>query len=480
MISRWVACCPCILAIVPPVCDQEEESCMFTFMNRKKVQSQLTIEGALTDCADFIWTSKGIVSLSKVFAVDGSTASEGSSVSEPRWLDAMPALVENGFAQCVEAQEQRERVCERERNDKERCQSLGCCVFDAGACWAGEGSCAQSGQSVLTELEAQHPFPCSTDAWCSEVPVSTLASKWEEVRELWKMIKGKTDSAKMSDDDKAVYRVSVERNVKAALEAMCNNTIFGECCECGDILSTDTTPFPVLVIPSSLSTTASPDTTTASPDTTTASPDTTTASPETTTASDTTPSPSIYYNTASPRRRRSACTDPYEQHIIGACGDKLHWFSSGETCSGVDTVASCYEATLLKPECNKDFFTFNERGNKNCACKLSNETSVKVHTEETQDCYRIKAPYMLVGHGIAGALHHVKWLSPAAGAVPPHFAGVQECYDKVKETDECEQDYFTFNWHSEMGCGCKTSAEDPLVVTASDLSLYFKMQDACQ
>jgi len=461
MISRWVACCPCILAIVPPVCDQEEESCMFTFMNRKKVQSQLTIEGALTDCADFIWTSKGIVSLSKVFAVDGSTASEGSSVSEPRWLDAMPALVENGFAQCVEAQEQRERVCERERNDKERCQSLGCCVFDAGACWAGEGSCAQSGQSALTELEAQTSTECITADWCAEVPVSTRGRMWEEVRELWKMVTGKTDSprkAKMSDDDKALYTVSVEKNVKAALLDMCNTSMFGKCCECEDILPVSVIPVSRLRLPLSGSADASSSALIYPP---------------------TTPSPQIY-NTASPRRRRSVCTDPYEQHIIGACGETLHWFSSGETCSGLDTVASCYEATLQKPECNKDFFTFNERGNKNCACKLSNETSVKVHTEETQDCYRIKAPYMLVGHGIAGALHHVKWLSPAAGAVPPHFAGVQECYDKVKETDECEQDYFTFNWHSEMGCGCKTSAEDPLVVTASDLSLYFKMQDACQ
>jgi len=79
-------------------------------------------------------------------------------------------------------------------------------------------------------------------------------------------------------------------------------------------------------------------------------------------------------------------TSPYELVTSGSCGAKIHWF-------GCDTIKvgahGCYNAVMAEPKCSKDYFTYNERGDQNCGCRISNEEDVVIHEYDLSDCYRI-------------------------------------------------------------------------------------------
>jgi len=44
---------------------------------------------------------------------------------------------------------------------------------------------------------------------------------------------------------------------------------------------------------------------------------------------------------------------------------------------------------MAEPKCVKDYFTYNERGDKNCGCKISSETELIIHDYDLADCYVI-------------------------------------------------------------------------------------------
>jgi len=78
---------------------------------------------------------------------------------------------------------------------------------------------------------------------------------------------------------------------------------------------------------------------------------------------------------------------PFEFHAVGACGAKLHWLGCDEAGGG---PSACYRAVMAEPKCQKDYFTYSERGDQNCGCKISQEDPVRVLEVSSADCYVIK------------------------------------------------------------------------------------------
>lgn len=430
---------------------------MFTFMNRKKVQSQLANEDSLSGCVDIVWTSEGIAAFAKVIENDGLTVSEGSPVRLSKSPNSV-SLVEHGFARCLGAQQYREYVCEQQHGDETQCINLGCCAFN-GVCKAGEGICndpvMMTSPIALAEMNSSR---ISNNDVCKQFRNGVFQVEFQRLTA--------NQPTPIPDQVAEVFRSMARTATASRLQnEFCPLSVFSGCGFCNQ--PADTTVDPNFGGGGG----TGPGPTGPSP-TVTLSTTSTTAGPM-----------GRRRRTSSPRRRYvagSCVQNSYEIYMPGACGEKLHWFNLPGECSiSQPSADSCYEAVLQKAECTKDFFTVNVRGNKNCACKLSNETSVVVYPEQLADCYRIVAPFTLAGQGIAGDLNQIKWLSPPSNAVPPYYVGVKECFDAVALDDECEQDYFTYNWHSDNGCGCKKSAESPLVVTASEFSQYFKIQREC-
>jgi len=75
---------------------------------------------------------------------------------------------------------------------------------------------------------------------------------------------------------------------------------------------------------------------------------------------------------------------PFELLSTGNCGSKIHWFG----CD-TDSAHACYQAVEAEPQCTKDYFTFNSRGDQNCGCKTSNEEVLVVYSSDLGDCYKI-------------------------------------------------------------------------------------------
>merc|ERR1711957_953141 len=109
----------------------------------------------------------------------------------------------------------------------------------------------------------------------------------------------------------------------------------------------------------------------------------------------------------------------------------VHWFDSSSVGEGVQ---GCYEATLKEPLCARDFFSFADRGNKNCGCKITAEHLSFVQEDDSYDCYHIRSPYELIGNGIVG--ESIYWFE--CGLVPPSAHG---CYQKVMAEEHCQKDY---------------------------------------
>jgi len=78
---------------------------------------------------------------------------------------------------------------------------------------------------------------------------------------------------------------------------------------------------------------------------------------------------------------------PYCLAGTGNCGGKIHWFDCDLAKAG---VFSCYQAVINEPKCVKDYFTYNERGDQNCGCKISTEVDLVIHDTDLADCYEIK------------------------------------------------------------------------------------------
>lgn len=162
----------------------------------------------------------------------------------------------------------------------------------------------------------------------------------------------------------------------------------------------------------------------------------------------------------------TTCAPPFEFKVTGVCGSEIHWFE------GVDNIEACYEATLAEPSCAQDFFSFADRGNKNCGCKASSEHLSFVAEDDSYDCYHIRAPYELIGNGVAG--ESIYWFE--CGLLTE---GVNSCYNAVMADDQCSKDYFVYNTRSDQGCGCKVSVESPPAIAGSVFTDYFKVQAPC-
>jgi len=77
---------------------------------------------------------------------------------------------------------------------------------------------------------------------------------------------------------------------------------------------------------------------------------------------------------------------PYKFEGIGECGECIHWFGCDEFGEGAQ---GCFDKVMEDDRCTKDFFTYNERGDKGCGCKTSNETSLVKHGSDLSVCYRV-------------------------------------------------------------------------------------------
>jgi len=77
---------------------------------------------------------------------------------------------------------------------------------------------------------------------------------------------------------------------------------------------------------------------------------------------------------------------PYEIVSTGNCGQRNLWLSCDATQDGIH---SCFEAVMAEPKCNKDYFTYNARGDLNCGCKISSEKSLVTYKNDLADCYVI-------------------------------------------------------------------------------------------
>merc|ERR1719362_2124667 len=77
---------------------------------------------------------------------------------------------------------------------------------------------------------------------------------------------------------------------------------------------------------------------------------------------------------------------PYKLLSNGNCGGKIHWFGCDSAKVGAH---GCFNAVMAEPKCVKDYFTYNERGDQNCGCKVSSETELIIHEYDFADCYEI-------------------------------------------------------------------------------------------
>jgi len=77
---------------------------------------------------------------------------------------------------------------------------------------------------------------------------------------------------------------------------------------------------------------------------------------------------------------------PYEFEGIGECGECIHWFGCDESGEG---ALGCLEKIMGEEKCKKDFFTYNERGDKSCGCKTSDEAKLVTHGSDLATCYRV-------------------------------------------------------------------------------------------
>jgi len=121
-----------------------------------------------------------------------------------------------------------------------------------------------------------------------------------------------------------------------------------------------------------------------------------------------------------------------------------------------------------------DYYTYMERGDKNCGCRISDEDPVVVAQSADADCYKITAPYECVGRGIAGS--DVHWFNTTDARWP--FDNRHKCFLAVMAEPICDKTWLTWNARSDQGCGCikYKSPRDDFVVQVSDCSDYCEIK----
>lgn len=77
---------------------------------------------------------------------------------------------------------------------------------------------------------------------------------------------------------------------------------------------------------------------------------------------------------------------PFELVQTGNCGERNFWLSCDAAKGG---AKECFDAVMAEPQCLKDYFTFNARGDRNCGCKVSSEDTLVVYSTDLSDCYVI-------------------------------------------------------------------------------------------
>jgi len=140
---------------------------------------------------------------------------------------------------------------------------------------------------------------------------------------------------------------------------------------------------------------------------------------------------------------------------------------------------------MAEPRCKKDFFTFIEKGDKNCGCKVSDEEPMAVAESEDAVCYKVTGPYHRVGRGIAGDVHWFTGCEEDKVQNQPFIFSfgddIQKCFEAVQaHPDVCEQDYFTYNTRSDQGCGCRKKGSVFNVLTSDCSDFYETCMPVCK
>jgi hypothetical protein len=135
----------------------------------------------------------------------------------------------------------------------------------------------------------------------------------------------------------------------------------------------------------------------------------------------------------------------YELYSTGVAGDGEEWGVGGAQDQG---VAACYAAVMASSTCQKDYFTYVERGDKNCGCRTSTR-ALSVRSDGNADLYKVLPPYEFLQTGVAAPGE--KW-----GVGNAQNQGVASCYEAVMADSDCQKDYFTYVERGDKNCGCKT------------------------